>query len=164
MFRRSGHRFAAKNMRHSITAPAPPRDRSRRPMNRRSKADVARDLSESHVRSKLGLERAWAAAAGAGAIKNGPAIVHRPGRPEKLTLRADVEVALPIEGEVGARQDAFFALAHVPNRMCGVMPVPITQWRNLPVPYAVSAASRSGLSPSRCSVRLIIVFVAATSS
>src|SRR5262249_3318894 len=39
-----------------------------------------------------------------------------------------------------------------------------TQWRNLPVPYAVSAASRSGLSPNRSSVRLIIVFVAATSS
>src|SRR6266566_2667294 len=32
--------------------------------------------------------------------------------------------------------------------MCGVMPVPITQSRNLPVPYAVSAASRSGLSPN----------------
>ena len=45
---------------------------------------VARDLSERHVRSALGLERAWAAVAGAGAIKNGPAIVHRPGRPEKL--------------------------------------------------------------------------------
>src|SRR5207244_4367372 len=32
------------------------------------------------------------------------------------TLRADVEVALPIEGKVRARQDAFFPLAHVPNR------------------------------------------------
>src|SRR5713101_907010 len=37
-------------------------------------------------------------------------------RPEKLTLRADVEVALPIERKVGARQDALFPLAHVPNR------------------------------------------------
>src|SRR6476620_9513098 len=86
----------------------------------------------------------------------------RPGRPEKLTLRADVEVTLPIEGKVGTRQDALFPLAHVPNRDVRREPVPITQWRNLPVPYAVSAASRSGLSPNRSSVRLIIVFVAAT--
>ncbi len=43
-------------------------------------------------------------------------LMHRPGCPEKLTLRADVEVALPIEGKVRARQDAFFPLAHVPNR------------------------------------------------
>src|SRR5215470_16471407 len=85
-----------------------------------------------------------AAVAGARTIDDGPAIVHRPSRPEKLTLRADVEVALAVERKVGARQD--------------------TQWRNLPVPYAVSAASRSGLSPNRSSVRLIIVFVAATSS
>src|SRR5262249_61926525 len=48
--------------------------------------------------------------------------------------------------------------------MCGVMPLPITQWRNLPVPYAVSAAGRSGLSPNRSSVRLTMLFVAATSS
>jgi hypothetical protein len=27
--------------------------------------------------------------------------------------------------------------------MCGVMPALITQWRNLPVPYAVSAASHN---------------------
>src|SRR6516164_11356476 len=30
--------------------------------------------------------------------------------------RADVEVALAIERKVGARQDALFSLAHVPNR------------------------------------------------
>src|SRR5262249_51042403 len=48
--------------------------------------------------------------------------------------------------------------------MCGVMPLPITQWRNLPVPYAVSAAGRSGLRPNRSSARLTMLFVAATSS
>src|SRR5262249_40563388 len=37
-------------------------------------------------------------------------------RPKKLALRADVEVALPIERKVGARQDALFSRAHVPNR------------------------------------------------
>src|SRR5215831_18568216 len=47
---------------------------------------------------------------------DGPTIVHRPGRPEKLTLRADVEVALPIEGKVCTGQHALFPLAHVPNR------------------------------------------------
>jgi hypothetical protein len=77
---------------------------------------VARDLSEGHIRGALGLERTWTAVAGARAINNGPTIVHRPGRPEKLTLRADVEVTLPIEGKVGTRQDALFPLAHVPNR------------------------------------------------
>src|SRR5262252_3704848 len=77
---------------------------------------VARDLSKGHIRSALGLERTWTAVAGARAIKDGPTIVHRPGRPEKLTLRADVEVTLPIEGKVGTRQDALFSLAHVPNR------------------------------------------------
>src|SRR5262249_47831495 len=35
---------------------------------------------------------------------------------KKLTLRADVEVTLLIEGKVGTRQDALFPLAHVPNR------------------------------------------------
>src|SRR6266478_5094279 len=59
---------------------------------------VARDLSEGHIRGALGLERTWTAVAGARA------------------MRADVEVALPIEGKVRARQDAFFPLAHVPNR------------------------------------------------
>src|SRR5215510_10219984 len=54
--------------------------------------------------------------AGARAINNGSTIVHRPSRPEKLTLRADVEVALAVEGKVGTRQDALFPLAHVPNR------------------------------------------------
>src|SRR6266568_3565159 len=77
---------------------------------------VARDLSQGHIRSALGLERTWTAVARARAINDSPAIVHRPGCPEKLTLRADVEVALPIEGKVRARQDAFFPLAHVPNR------------------------------------------------
>src|SRR5262245_36378539 len=77
---------------------------------------VARDLSKGHIRSALGLERTWTAVAGARAINNGSTIVHRPGRPEKLTLRADVEVTLPIEGKVGTRQDALFPLAHVPNR------------------------------------------------
>jgi len=77
---------------------------------------IARDLSKGHIRSALGLERTWTAVAGARAIKNGPTIEHRPGRPEKLTLRADVEVTLPIEGKVGTRQDALFSLAHVPNR------------------------------------------------
>src|SRR5947209_16646682 len=77
---------------------------------------VARDLSEGHIRGAVGLERTWTAVAGARAIKDSPAIVHRPGCPEKLTLRADIEVALPIEGKVRARQDAFFPLAHVPNR------------------------------------------------
>src|SRR5262249_54959761 len=68
------------------------------------------------IRSALGLERTWTAVAGARAINNGSAIVHRPSRPEKLTLRADVKVTLPIEGKVGTRQDALFPLAHVPNR------------------------------------------------
>ena len=77
---------------------------------------VARDLSEGHIRGALGLERTWTAVAGARAINDSPAIVHRPGCPEKLTLRADVEVALPIEGKVRARQDAFFPRAPVPNR------------------------------------------------
>src|SRR5262245_45770292 len=77
---------------------------------------VARDLSKGHIRSALELERTWTAVAGARAINNGSTIVHRPGRPEKLTLRADVEVTLPIEGKVGTRQDALFPLAHVPNR------------------------------------------------
>ena len=48
--------------------------------------------------------------------------------------------------------------------ICGVMPVPTSQPRNLPVPYAVSAASRSGFNPKVCSVRSIIILVAATSS
>src|SRR5262249_45384472 len=77
---------------------------------------VARDLSKGHIRSALGLEWTWTAVAGARAIKNGPTIEHRPGRPEKLTLRPDVDVTLPIEGKVGTRQDALFPLAHVPNR------------------------------------------------
>src|SRR5262249_865959 len=77
---------------------------------------VARDLSKGHIRSALGLERTWTAVPGAPPINNAPAIVPRPGRPEKLTLRADVEVTLPIEGKVGTRQDALFPLAHVPNR------------------------------------------------
>ena len=81
---------------------------------------VARDLSEGHIRGALGLERTWTAVAGARAINDGPTIVHRPGRPEKLTLRADVEVVLPIEGKVRARQDAFFSLAHVPKQGCAV--------------------------------------------
>jgi NAD-dependent DNA ligase len=84
---------------------------------------VARDLSEDHIRDALGLERTWTAVARARAINDSSAIVHRPGCPEKLTLRADVEVALPIEGKVRARQDAFFPLAHVPNRDVGVMTV-----------------------------------------
>src|SRR5262249_15285046 len=82
----------------------------------RASLHVARDLSKGHIRSALGLERTWTAVAGARAINNGSTIVHRPGRPEKLTLRADVEVTLPIEGKVGTRQDALFPLAHVPNR------------------------------------------------
>src|SRR5207253_4339509 len=69
-----------------------------------------------HIRGPLGLERTCTAVASARAINDSPAIVHRPGCPEKFTLRADVEVALPIEGKVRARQDAFFPLAHVPNR------------------------------------------------
>jgi len=81
---------------------------------------VARDLSEGHIRGALGLERTWTAVAGARAIKDSPAIMHRPGCPEKLTLRADVEVVLPIEGKVRARQDAFFSLAHVPKQGCAV--------------------------------------------
>ena len=51
---------------------------------------VARDLSKGHIRSALGLERTWTAVAGARAINDGPTIVHRPGRPKKLTVRADV--------------------------------------------------------------------------
>src|SRR5215813_4928951 len=57
-----------------------------------------------------------AAVAGARTIDDGPAIVHRPSRPEKLSLRADVEVALAVERKVRTRQDALFSLAHVPNR------------------------------------------------
>src|SRR5262245_20589839 len=64
----------------------------------------------------IGLELTWTAVAGARTIDDGPAIEHRPSRPEKLTLRADVEVALAVERKVGARQDALFSLAHVPNR------------------------------------------------
>ena len=126
---------------------------------------VARDLSKGHIRSALGLERTWTAVAGARAINNGPTIVHRSGRPEKLTLRADVEVTLPIEGKVGTRQDALFPLAHVPNR-----DVRRDAGADHPMEELASAvrrvrrASRSGLSPNRSSVRLIIVFVAATSS
>jgi hypothetical protein len=53
-----------------------------------------------------------------------------------------------------------FPACSCPKLGCAaVIPAPITQWRNLPVPYAVSAASRSGLSPNRSSVRLIIVLV-----
>ena len=58
---------------------------------------VARDLSKGHIGSALGLGRTWTAVAGVHAINDGPPIVHRPGRPEKLTVRADVEVMLPIE-------------------------------------------------------------------
>jgi hypothetical protein len=107
----------------------------------------------------LDFELTWAAVADARTIEDGPAIVHRPIRPEKLSLRADVEVALAVERKVG---DALCRLLMSQTGMCGVMPLAITQWRNLPVPYAVSAASRSGLSPNRSSVRLITVFVAAT--
>src|SRR6476661_4697609 len=46
---------------------------------------VARELSEGHIRGALGLERTWTAVAGACAIKDSPAIMHRPGCPEKLT-------------------------------------------------------------------------------
>ena len=122
---------------------------------------VARDLSEGHIRGALGLERTWTAVAGARAIKDSPAIMHRPGCPEKLTLRADVEVVLPIEGKVRARQDAFFSLAHVPNRDVRCDPGADNPMEEL---AAVSAASQSGLSPNRSCVRWIIVFVAATSS
>src|SRR5262249_10302229 len=75
-----------------------------------------RGLNSTSVKRSSELERTWTAVAGARAINNGSTIVHRPGRPENLTLRADVEVALPIEGKVGTRQDALFPLAHVPNR------------------------------------------------
>src|SRR5262249_56113750 len=77
---------------------------------------IARDLPEAHVRNAFGLELTWTAVAGARTIDDGPAIEHRPSRPEKLTLRADVEVALAVERKVGARQDALFSLAHVPNQ------------------------------------------------
>jgi hypothetical protein len=46
-------------------------------------------------------------------IEDGPAIVHRPIRPEKLSLRADVEVALAVERKVWRCP---LSLAHVPNR------------------------------------------------
>src|SRR5215831_9744902 len=75
-----------------------------------------RGLNSTSVKRSSELERTWTAVAGARAINNGSTIVHRPGRPEKLTVRADVEVTLPIEGKVGTRQDARFPLAHVPNR------------------------------------------------
>jgi hypothetical protein len=58
---------------------------------------TARDLLKGHIGSALGLGRTWTAVAGVHAINDGPPIVHRPGRPEKLTVRADVEVMLPIE-------------------------------------------------------------------
>ena len=124
---------------------------------------IARDLSKGHIRSALGLERTWTAVAGARAINNGPTIEHRPGRPEKLTLRADVEVTLPIEGKVGTRQDALFPLAHVPNR-----DVRCDAGTDHPIEELASAVRRVrgepfGLEPQSL-VRLIIVFVAATSS
>src|SRR5262249_58898755 len=69
---------------------------------------VAWDLPEAHVRSAFGLELTWTAVAGARTIDDGHAIVHRPSSPEKLTLRADVEVALAVERKGGTRQDALF--------------------------------------------------------
>jgi hypothetical protein len=46
--------------------------------------------------------------------------------------------------------------------ICGVIPVPTSQPRNLPAPYAASVASRSGFNHKACSVRSIIILVAAT--
>src|SRR5262244_3645437 len=126
---------------------------------------VARDLSKGHIRSALGLGlgRTCTAVAGARAINDGPTIVHRPGRPEKLTVRADVDVTLPIEGKVGARQDALFSLAHVPNRDVRRDAVTDNPMEEFASAVGCVSGEPFGLEPQSL-VRLIIVFVAATSS
>lgn len=77
---------------------------------------------------------------------------------------ADVDVAFLVKDEVGARERAIFALTLIPywnvrRDLLGYQPA-----EKPPRAIAVSAASRLGLIAKRCSVRSIIVLVAATSS
>src|SRR5450631_2058542 len=125
---------------------------------------VTRHFALGHVWATPRLQWAGGTIELARPIEDRAAIVDFAGCPQRLTVRARVLV-LSLSNVKSPRENvpsSRLPLSHTGMR--GVMPAPTSQPRNLPVPYAVSAASRSGFKSSRSSVRSIIVLVAATSS
>ena len=72
--------------------------------------DAARDRAERRLWAALYLERAALTVGCTGEITKRLAIDHRAGRRQKLACRADIDVALFVEGEVFPTEGAIFAL------------------------------------------------------
>ncbi len=72
--------------------------------------DAARGRAERRFWAALHLERAASTVGCTGEITKRLAIDHRAGRRQKLACRADIDVALFVEGEVFPTEGAIFAL------------------------------------------------------
>ena len=78
--------------------------------------DAARDRAERRLWTALYLKRAVTTVGCAGEITKRLAIDHRAGRRQKLACRADIDVALFVEGEVFPTEGAIFALGFIDDR------------------------------------------------
>ena len=78
--------------------------------------DAARDLARRLLRAASRLEGARSAIARAGSVEEHVIVHDLAGRGEDVERRADVDVALLVEGEVLAREGAVLALGLVDDR------------------------------------------------
>src|SRR5260370_19832013 len=126
--------------------------------------NATRDPAERCLWAALRLEQAGTTVARACQIKKCfPVIDQFAGRGEDLARRADVHVSLLVKRSRLKVPSSRFDLSI--TGMCGAIFLSLTsQFRFAPEPYAVSAASRSGLISKRSSVRSIMVFAAPTSA
>src|SRR5207247_6879525 len=102
--------------------------------------NAARDLARRLLRTASSLEGARSAIACAGSVEEQVIVHDLAGRGEDLERRADVDVALLVEGEILAREGAVFALGFVDDRNVGCAPLLV----HYPVELRCRDAGRAG--------------------
>ncbi len=97
--------------------------------------DAARGRAERRLWAALHLERAASTVGCTGEITKRLAIDHRAGRRQKLACRADIDVALFVEGEVFRLKVPSSRFDLSMTGMCGLMSLSLTsQLRFVPEP------------------------------